>query len=187
MAPRLIADDIRELLPMVRRPGHHVSTIVNRMCVANGKYSADRGKPRQIMFEAGNVFEDLMAAHLAARFAKDDPERYIHGMQVERDGITGNLDLFDTHDFAVEECKFTKLSCRHDIAGEKFWQYWAQLKSYCHMLDSPTGRLHICHVMGNWKHDLDDPLSGYQYRLWEDTWTDRELKTHWRMMLANRS
>lgn len=173
---------------MQRAPGNHVSDVIRRLCVRAGKWEErdPDDLPAQIMFEAGNSFEDALADALMRRFARDNPDRYIHGLSVERDGVHGNIDLFDTLDFVVEEGKFTKLSLRHDIAGEKFIQYWWQVKSYCHMIGSPTGRLHICHVMGNWKHDPKDPGAGYQYRCWEDSWTEKELRLHWRMILNNR-
>lgn len=191
MAPRLIADNIAELLPMHRAPGDHVSTIVNRICVKLGKFDEDRERPAQIQFEVGNTFEDFMADRLAARFARDNPSRYIHGLELGRDDITGNVDLFDTEDFVIEECKFTKMSIRHSydngIEGDKFWHYWVQIKAYCWMIGCNTGRLHICFVNGNWKHGKDDPIGfSYQYRAWEWTWTDQELANNWRMILNNR-
>ena len=167
MAPRLIATDIRELLPMRRAPGHHVSTIIDRLCVHLGKWDPrEEGTgPRQIQLEVGNCVEDAIADALAGRYARDDPGRYIHGLELEKDGITGNCDLFDTKDFVVEEVKCTKLSLNHDIEGDKFWHFWTRLKAYCYMANTPTGRLHIVHVMGNYRYDEDDPNAGWQYRV----------------------
>lgn len=187
MAPRLIANDIRELLPMKRSPGEHVSEIINRLCVALGKWeeSVEGQGPPQIQLEVGNCMEDAIADALAARHARDDPGRYIHGLEVEKDGISGNIDLLDTRDFVVEEVKLTKRSIRHDIESEKFWHNWVQVKSYCHMIGSHTGRLHVVFVNGNYKYD-DSAESGWQYRVWEDTWTNRELADNWRMLVGHK-
>lgn len=188
MAPRLIADQIPELLPMDRAPGYHVSVVINHICVKTGKFDGDRGRPGQIQFEMGNAMELAIATALARRYADSHPGRYIHGVSVERDNITGNLDLLDTNDFAVEECKLTKMSIKkvteYGIESSYFWHYWVQLKAYCYMIGAHTGRLHIVFVNGNYKYD-DSPLSGWQYRCWEDTWDDRELLRNWRMILAN--
>ena len=182
MAPRLIATDIRELLPMRRAPGNHVSEILNRICVGLGKWS-DTGPPHsQIQLETGTALEDAIAQALADRYARDDPGRYIHGLEVEKDGITGNIDLFDTVDFAVEDVKLTKRSIRHDIEGDKFWHNWEQIKTYCYMIGVNIGRLHVVFVNGNYKFDANDPDAGWQYRVWEDTWTTQKLQETWRMV-----
>ena len=186
MAPRLIADDIRELLPMRRAPGSHVSEIINRLCVSLGKWEDSDDGPAQIQLEMGNCMEDAIADALANRYAKDDPGRYIHGFEVEKDGISGNIDLLDTVDFAVEDVKLTKRSIRHEIDSEKFWHNWVQIKSYCHMIGASIGRLHVVFVNGNYKYDKDDPLAGWQYRVWEDVWSVRELADNWRMIHGHR-
>lgn len=190
MAPRLIADSIRELLPMKRSPGNHVSEIINRLCVKLGKWEDDGSRPAQIQLEMGNCMEDALGRALAERFHRDQPGRYIHGFELEKDRITGNADLIDTVDFVVEECKLTKRSIRHDIEDDKFVHNWWQLQAYCHMLGTNTGRLHLTFVNGNYKYPdqpgFDEYLSGWQYRCYEDTWTDKELANIWRMITGHR-
>ena len=152
MAPRLIADQIPELLPMNRAPGFHVSKVINHLCVKNGKFDPERGRPGQIQFEMGNAMEEAIADALAKRYALSHPGRYIHGVELERDNITGNADLLDTEDFVVEECKLTKMSIRKldtdGIESSYFWHYWVQLKAYAYMIGASTGRLHIVFVNG---------------------------------------
>lgn len=170
-----------------------MSEIINRICVGLGKFDkredGDKG-PAQIQLEIGNCMEGAIARGLAERFALDNPDRYVHGLEVEKDGITGNIDLFDTVDNAVEECKITKYSLnrlnREGIEGETFWHYWRQVMSYCHMVGSDTGRLHIVFINGNYKYDPADTESGWQYRVWEDKWTNRELTDNWGMLLGHR-
>lgn len=192
MAPKLIATDIRELLPMRRAPGHHVSTIINRIAVLNGRFDPKQpgDRPPQFQLEAGSSFEEAIATGLAKRYALDNPGRYVHGLELELDGVTGNLDLLDVVDCAVEEVKLTKSSIKHiagnGIESDYFWHYWAQLKSYAHMLGVDTGRLHVGFVNGNYRYDETDPLAGWQYRVWEDRWTAREMQNHWRTVLGHR-
>ena len=173
---------------MKRSVGNHVSEIINRLCVSLGKWEAreDGVGPAQIQLETGNAIEDAIADALAKRYAKDDPGRYIHGFEMEVDGIFGTIDLLDTVDFVVEDVKLTKRSIRHDISGEKFWHNWKQIQAYCHMLGATTGRLHVVFVNGNYKFDENDPDAGWQYRVWEDTWTQRELADVWRMISGHR-
>lgn len=173
---------------MKRSPGNHVSEIINRLCVKLGKWeeSEPGDGPSQIMLETGNALEDAIAQALANRYRLDNPGRYIHGFEVEKDGIFGNIDLLDTVEFVVEDVKLTKRSIRHDIDGEKFWHNWKQIQTYCYMLGATTGRLHVVFVNGNYKYDRNDPDSGWQYRLWEDTWDERELADVWRMIYGHR-
>lgn len=187
MPPVLIADKIEELLPMHRMPGNHVSHIINRLAVRLGTWKEnDDDTPSQIQFEMGNSVEDVVADSLARRYAKHHPDRYIHGLALERDGIHGNLDLLDTIDGAVEDVKLTKKSLRHDIEGGKFWHNWVQIMAYCYMVGVNIGRLHVVFVNGNYKYDRNDPDAGWQYRVWEDRWTDKQLMDNWRMLLGHR-
>jgi len=191
MAPRLVAKDIRELLPMRRAPGNHVSHIINQLCVRLGKFEERGDGPvSQIQFEMGSAAEQAIADGLIKRYSMNDMQRYIHGVELERDGITGNCDLFDSLDFVVEEVKLTKISIRNEIDGDRFWHYWQQLKNYCYMIGALTGRLHIIFVNGNYKFPGDrgwsPELSGWQYRCWEDTWTKKELADAWRMTSGHR-
>lgn len=189
MPPTLIASDIRELLPMQRTPGNHVSEIINRLAVKMGLWE-ESGPASQIQYEMGNAVEDLVAKSLADRFARDNPDRYVHGLEMEKDGLYGTLDLLDCVDFAVEDVKMTKKSIRHAIESEKYWHNWVQVMCYCHMIGSTIGRLHVVYVNGNYKYPGEkgfDPLfSGWQYRVWEERFTEKQLTDNWRMILGHR-
>lgn len=171
---------------MKRTPGNHVSEIINRLAVKMGIYDArEDGGPAQIMLECGNSVEDVVAEALAKRHAKDNPDRYIHGLEMEKDGLYGTLDLLDTIDYAVEDVKLTKKSIRHHIESEKYWANWAQVMAYCHMIGAVIGRLHVVYVNGNYKYD-NSPESGWQYRVWEWKFTPKQLTDNWRMLLGHR-
>lgn len=197
MPPVLIASDIADLLPMHREPGNHVSEIINRLSVKLGAWADTGDRPAQIQFEMGNAAELMIAEALAKRYARNYPERYVHGLALEKDGIHGNLDLLDTVDFAVEDVKLTKKSIKHEIEGEKYWHNWVQVMAYCYMIGSNIGRLHLVFVNGNYKFPGEkgyDPYegpehpgsSGWQYRVWEDRFTDQVLENNWRMLLGHR-
>lgn len=155
-----------------------------------GVFEASESGPAQIMLETGNAVEDAIAEQLAKRHAKDCPGRYVHGLELEKDGIYGTIDLFDCVDSAVEDIKLTKKSIRHEITSQKYWHNWKQVQTYCYMIGSNIGRLHIVYVNGNYKFEgekgWDLKLSGWQYRLWEDVWTNEELEKTWRMVHGHR-
>lgn len=183
-------------------PRDHISYVINDLCVRLGKWDDDGERPAQIQFEMGNTFEDVVASHLARRFESDTPGRYVHGCELYKDGLYGNLDLLDTVDMAVEDVKLTKKSIRHEIDGDRYWHNWVQVMAYCHMIGAKIGRLHITYVMGNWKmpgqKGYNPPTgtpgtstyypgtSGWQYRCWENTFTDKELVDNWRMIVGHR-
>lgn len=156
------------------------------MAVDLGCYEPSDGPPNQLRFEMGTSFELAIADAMKRRYAANNPTRIIHGLELERDGITGNLDLLDCVDGAVEDVKLTKKSLRHSIDSEKFWYNWAQVKSYCAMIGVNIGRLHLGYIMGNYSRDPNDPESGEQYRLWEDSWSDYELEAWWRIMVGHK-
>lgn len=185
--PILIATEMRELCPMFRAPGHHVSSIINKLAVRIGALDEwPKDENTQTMYELASSWEDHVARLLAARFARTYPDRYIHGLELELDDITGNLDLLDTVDDVVEEVKLTAKSVGKvdndidSIDGPKYWHYWRQVQSYAHMLGLSTGRLHVGYYRGNYR-DI-----WMAYRCWQWTWTADEMSRHWRMMLQGR-
>lgn len=186
MAPRLIADNIMELLPMKRSPGNHVSEIINRLAISQAIFADSGTFPPQVQLEMGNAAELAIADAFAKRYSLSHPGRYLHGFEVEKDGIFGNIDLLDTVDFAVEDVKLTKKSLRHPIESKKYWHNWAQVKTYCHMIGSHIGRLHIVFVNGNYSKDRDDPDASWVYRCWEDVFEDRDLLNNWKMVYGHR-
>jgi hypothetical protein len=187
MNPRIVAHGIPDLLPMVRSgaANSHVSAIIRSLCVQLGHFeddSATESTPkekarRQTMWELGSSFEDALVSALVERYIKNDPNRYARVGELAYDGLLGTPDLVDLTDFAVIEVKLTWMSSRHDAHSEKFWKYWVQLKAYCMMLGTRLGRLHVCHINGNYRDDR-----GPVYNVWEDEFTERELTENWLML-----
>jgi hypothetical protein len=171
---KLIYEGMPDLLPMEgRSPGVHVSDIIHDLCVKLGHYE-DRDNNGEV-----NAFMGLGSAlehAVVHRFALDEPDRYLQVGELEMDGIFGTPDLLDTKDWALTEIKLTWMSSRHEPDSEKFWRYWVQIKAYCAMMVTTVGRLHVCHVMGDYKG------SGPTYRIWECRFSDQELAENWAML-----
>lgn len=182
---RLIREGVPNLLPMTNRsPGKHVSHIIHSLCVNLGHYVPDDA-PNTVRFELGNALEHAVID----RYTLDDPDRYIRPGEFEVDGVHGTPDLLDLYDEAVEECKLTWLSTKHEVDSQKFWHYWVQLRAYCYMVGLTMGdgwsigRLHVCFVNGNYKYGDDG--SGPVYKVWECRFTKEELEKNWRMLLKH--
>ena len=185
MAPRLLTTELADLLPMKRTSGRHVSQAIYRLAVKLGHLEerSDDNGPQMAYLQLGCTWEDVMAEALAKRVALHEPGRYIHGMEMYLDGLYGTLDILDVADSVVEECKLTKISSRNDIRSDKFWKWWVQVKAYCWMAGVNTGRLRVAFLNGDYawmRGEKDNDL--IHYRVWEDTWTSRELQNNWKMI-----
>lgn len=163
------------MLPMTgRSPGVHVSHIIHDLCLQLKHYAESDDGPNMTRLQLGCALETA----IVNRYAQQYPDRYLIPGEFERDGLFGTPDLVDTDSWAVEEIKLTWLSSRHDIESVKFWKYLVQLKAYCHHWESSLGRLHVCHVMGDYAENRDP-----DYRVYELRFTSRELRENWEMLL----
>jgi hypothetical protein len=161
-----------------RSPGIHVSHVIHKLCVSLGHYVPD-DEPNKVKWELGNALEHA----IVERYALHDPDRWIRPGELVLDDVYGTPDLLDLYDEAVEECKCTWLSTKHEVTGQKFWHYWVQVKAYCKMMGWTVGRLHVCFVNGNYKRGDDE--SGPVYRVWEQRFTQKELDDTWSMLLKH--
>jgi hypothetical protein len=130
--------------------------------------------------QLGCALEDTLISRYMAHY----PDRYLRIGEIERDNLFGTPDLIDLNDGGVEEYKLSWMSLKHGPGSEKFWKYEVQLKSYCYMLDSSIGRLHVCYVNGDYKWSKG-PESGVVYRVWEYHFTPQQLEENWKMMQTN--
>lgn len=167
----LIFEGMPDLLPMLNRSkGVHVSEVINDLCLRLGHYAKREGDDPQTMWELGNALEHA----IIARYQLDQPDRYVQPGELELDGKYGTPDLLDVVEMVLHEIKLTWMSTKHGPDSEKFWRYWVQLMAYCHMFGVRTGRLHVCHVMGDYR-GAPEPI----YRCWERTFDDYELAENW--------
>jgi len=167
-------------------PRRHVSFTIRQLCLKLGHYADSGGPPSTSLMELGSTFEDVVAKALAERWASStDPAlrgRYVLPGELELDELIGTPDLYDVIDACVVEVKLTKISSRNDIESTKFWKYWVQLKTYCHMMGVTKGRLHIGHINGDYSWDKGPDIV---YNVWEDDFTHTDLSNNWRMIKSH--
>lgn len=108
---------------------------------------------------------------------ENSPHRFVSPGQLEKDGIYCSPDWLDIRDKAVEEFKATWRSSRHDIETD-FWSWMVQVKAYCYVLEVNVVRLRTFFVNGNYK-------DGPEIKMWEITFSARELADNWIMILNN--
>jgi hypothetical protein len=166
-------------------PNRHISAIIRSLCIKLGHFEDDETTTplpgaivqRQTRWELGSSFEEAVVAGLAERYVRNDPARFARPGELEKDGLIGTLDLLDVTDWAVIEIKLTWMSSRHGIDSVKFWKYLVQIMAYCAMCETRVGRLHVCHLNGDYKSDR-----GPTYNVWECVFTQQELEENFRML-----
>lgn len=193
---RIIKTCADELLPMTHRsPGIHLSGILRAIAISQnlipiGDETTKEGK--QTRFALGNALEWAVAT----RYKQSKPNRYIHGLEVELDGVYINIDLIDCIDGAVEEIKLTKKSSAKLKTGSEFdpelydgrafclyrWQTEAQIYALgpCFNGEYALLRNHIGFINGDWRTTIED------YCVVERKYTERELAQNWQMILNHK-
>lgn len=161
---------------MKRTPGRHVSVAIRNLCIKLGKWD-NEAEFDTTRGEFGCAFEDAIHDALVARIANSSIHygTIIRPGEFEKDGLIGTPDLLDIDSWTPVEVKLTGIWSKHNIESTKFWHMWIQLKCYCHMLEARRGQLIIGHI-GQWNH------LGPEVNVWEDEWTDEELKNNWDMV-----
>lgn len=183
---RLVAEGLPDLLPMLHRsPGVHVSHVINDICIRLKHYTpddpeeSDDGGGRLTRMGLGSAWEWA----LIQRYERHWPGRYVVLGELERDGLYGTPDLFDTEETAVHEMKATWMSTARGANDVKFWKYWRQLQAYCAMLGVTKGVLHVVYVNGNYK--FGTPGSLPRYRVWECEWSKEEIERSWASLVRH--
>lgn len=201
----LIQDGFPPLLPQDRAPGRHLSDVTRSLCVGLGDFNPDHDPPYQLM-QLGLTMEWGFCHQLTHNF----PDRYFRtwnaqhqcwqtGLQVERDGISGNIDLLNVGQesgvWAVEDIKMTRKSSKHghdaiDHAGRVSWgpkwrEAWMRVAGYCSMTGARVGRLWVAHIF-----DYTDRFGGdVKCWLWERRWDtvegEDELKVNWEIIVRH--
>lgn len=181
--PVLICNVMPLLAPMDRTPGVHVSTCIRRMAIRLNHLTPaiemDTGR-----MELGSAWEE----GLKRRFYSTREKDFVDVGEIEFDGIFGTpdlLDIFIPHHWQVKgsdkiamEIKCSWISSAHNPLSTPYWKFWAQLMSYCYMLNTRLGKLIVCHVKGHYKDD-----SPVQYREWMREFTEYELLSNWSWIL----
>lgn len=204
----LIRTGFPGLLPQDRVPGRHLSDVTRSMCAALGDYDhvdLDASPPTQLM-QLGLTMEHGLAHQLAHHY----PGRYLrawdarfdcwkYGLQVERDGIVGNLDLLNVGEepgvMIVEDPKMTRKSSRHSHdevtgGGQVVWspkwrESWMRVAGYCWMVGARVGRLWVAHLFDYSARFGGDVWCGVWERRWDNAEGEKELSENWRAILTH--
>jgi len=176
---KLIADVAPSLLPMVRTPGVHISTLIHEICLELGHYK-NNPEENQARFELGNALEHA----IVERFALDSPNKYMRPGELMLDDSIGTPDLFQPHSEIDDEIKATWASAKHGPGSKHFFRYEMQIKAYLHMVGWRRGRLHVVYLNGFYeKFVVGDPV----YRIWEYLFTERELTANWSTLMKQKA
>lgn len=205
----LVRSSFPDLLPQDRAPGLHLSAITRSLCLGLGDFDDDLDPPYNLM-RLGLT----MQWGLSFQLAHEHPGRYYRvwdqqhecwkfEMQVERDGIWGNIDLlnvdtgFNGGCWAVEDPKMTRKSSKHghdDVSSTggvqwapKWREAWMRVAGYCWMVPGPArvGRLWVAHLFDYSARFGGDVVAGCWERRWDGVEGERELAENWEVILRH--
>ena len=125
-------------------------------------------------WELGRAFEMYDKAQIRGQGVTitDGVEHVLDGIILTPDGETPGERIW--------EWKLTWSSSRHDVQ-ERHWYYFDQIRAYCHARGLTQATLRLCNVCGNYK-----PLYQPHRRQFDLTFTPRELREFWRVVLAHK-
>lgn len=155
----------------VRTPSQHVSSVINYIMTTAGMRDNVFSRNDLDLFAIiGRLWEQQLAN------AKFCAPRYIRPGEIDCDSIIGSPDAVDVDLACVAEFKATWKSSNRKIDSDFIHWLW-QTKAYCHMLGLNRTMLFVLFVCGGWRPPV--PI----IRAYDITYTDRELKDNWNMLL----
>lgn len=174
-----------------RAPGAHVSEILKDIALKLGVFKPqDEEEDLDLMLlrlgkfqrgDSGRLVRIALGLAWEEWMSRQIPGLIYHPGEMTRDGVSGNPDGVVWHeDLALDahEIKVTWRSSRTPVV--EWWYAVNQLRSYCRMLETLIGWLHVCHVMGDYRG------SGPQYIIYRFEFTQEELEATWRMIVNHR-
>lgn len=201
----LVREGFPPMLAQNRAPGRHLSDVTRSLCSGLGDFDEDAEPPWQLM-QLGLTME----WGLMHQLTHEHPGRYLRtwdaehqcwkcGLQVERDGITGNIDALNVGQepgvWAVEDAKMTRKSRRHphDIIGgngelyhgPKWREAWMRLMGYCWMIGAKVGRLWIAHLFDYSERFGGDVACLVWERRWDTPEGEEELRVNWEIIVRH--
>lgn len=204
---RLIREGFPALLPQDRALGRHLSDVTRDICAGLGDFDLDDRSqmPIQLM-RLGLTMEWGLTNQLNHEF----PDRYFKtwdeghriwkfGLQVEKDGIVGNLDLLNLGEepgvAIVEDVKMTRKSKKHGhdeqrpdgtvTWGPKWREAWMRLAGYCWMVGARVGRLWVAHIFDYSERGGGDACCWVWERRWEGAEGEKELRGNWEVIVRH--
>lgn len=199
----LVREGFPPLLPQDRAPGRHLSDVTRSLCAGLGDFDPDSEPPVQLM-QLGLTMEWGLAHQLMHHF----PGRYLRtwddqyqcwkaGLQVSRDGITGNIDLLNVGQepvWAVEDAKMTRKSAKHphdvdgpdgNYLGPKWREAWMRVMGYCWMVGARVGRLWVAHLFDYTARFGGDVWCPVWERRWDTAEGEDELCANWDVIVRH--
>jgi hypothetical protein len=175
----------RDHMPDRTASGVHVSSVIRWIEVKTGKREVRGDTPEErealaLYTSMGWAWESLIRDALMRVWTNGyrRDARWIAPGELEQDGIIGSPDWFDSEDCVLEEFKCTYRSSNRPIETD-WWHWMVQMKAYCYLLGVYKIRLRVFFVCGNYK-----PIKP-EIRMWELTFSDREVQDNWLMIRNN--
>lgn len=172
-----------------RTPGLHMSHIYGELYqeLEPNRYQKDT-TPDPLRLEAGLAFESFLEDAFRARMLKGErPPEFEHIEPGFSTPILFNPDLIIFNGSTrLGEIKLTWASCREmpqtvsNGFPSKFSKWVVQMQAYCYCLDLCDAKLIGFFVNGDWDRSSMHP----QLLAWDVTFTVRELKENWRMLMT---
>lgn len=146
---------------------HQVGEITGNIGASTGDCDSVYGSP-DLVCSGGGPF-------ICQRSTADYlPESWI--IDINPDGTYTIVIPDNSNKGSIDEIKLTWQSSRDAITHDKYWKRWAQLAAYCYMWQTDVGRLHMCHVNGDYK------IGDSEYYIYEVRFTGRELRENWALL-----
>lgn len=201
----LVREGFPPLLPQDRASGRHLSDVTRSLCAGLGDFDLDNSDPPWQLMQLGLTMEwgltNQLIHHYPGRYLRTwDPrdECWKTGLQIERDGITGNIDLLNVGQevgvWAVEDIKMTRKSRDHkhddtnhdgNVSWSSKWrEAWMRVAGYCWMIGARVGRLWIAHLF-DYKQRGGDVACLVWERRWDNAEGEEELQVNWDVIVRH--
>lgn len=200
----LVREGFPALMPSSRALGRHLSDVTRSICAAYGDFDPDDRSvfPVQLA-QLGLTFEwglmSQLTHHYPGRYFRTWDEQYEcwrAGLQVEKDGISGNLDGLNLGGalpwepavpglWAVEDAKFTRKSRKHSQESAKWREAWMRVAGYCWMVGARVGRLWIAYTFDYGEKFGGDAVCQVWERRWDTPEGERELENNWAVIVRH--
>ena len=158
----------------VRSSGLHLTDIIQGIADDTGrsKKRSDLGESELENYRAvGFCWERVLENVLSGI-----DEKLWRPGEVSMDGISCTPDGVSMgDDLVLEEFKCTWTSSKKSV--EDRWQWWTQIKAYCHVLGLCRARLRVLYINGNWSPPIP------RVRMYEAGFTPQELDENWQMLV----
>lgn len=168
-----------------REEGVHLSAVIKSLMDSSGVGYKGKGfSDMELTAEIGLLWERALSKIMREKYGLRPPQMLTDGIWMSPDGLqfcsalTIGPDPEAVVPIVLEEYKCTWQSSNRSLADNFY--YMAQIKSYCHSLDTPLTIMHVFYIMGDYRG------SGPLYRKARILFTREELKANWDMIVKHK-